>query len=138
MNRIVKSFALATALVAIAGLAHANPTIEKNGVLASKEGRTLYTFDKDAAGKSNCSGACLTAWPSFAVANPAAVDADFTIIKRDDGSSQWAFKGKPLYFFVGDAQPGDVNGDKSGGVWHVVPAKAAAAAAPAAAPKSSY
>jgi predicted lipoprotein with Yx(FWY)xxD motif len=60
------------------------------------------------------------------VANPAAADADFTVMKRDDGTPQWAFKGQPLYFFVGDAQPGDVNGDKSGGVWHVIPAKAAA------------
>ena len=122
MNRIVSKTSLIAALIVVAGLAHANPTIEKNGILTSKEGRTLYTFDKDAAGKSNCAGACLTAWPAFAVANPAAADADFTIIKRDDGGMQWAFKGKPLYFFAGDAQPDDKNGDKSGGVWHVVPA----------------
>ncbi|GAA5166070.1 hypothetical protein [Viridibacterium curvum] len=136
MNRITIRITFAAALIALTGMAQANPTIEKNGILASKEGRTLYTFDKDAAGKSNCNGACLTAWPAFAVANPAAADADFTIIKRDDGSSQWAFKGQPLYFFVGDAQPGDVNGDKSGGVWHVVPAAKKAAAVEA--PKSGY
>lgn len=136
MNRLVTRTAVAVALIALTGVALANPTIEKNGILASKEGRTLYTFDKDAAGKSNCNGACLTAWPAFTVANPAAATADFTIIKRDDGSSQWAFKGQPLYFFVGDAQPGDVNGDKSGGVWHVVPAGKKAAAAEA--PKSGY
>ena len=34
--------------------------------------------------------------------------------------SQWAYKGKPLYFFAGDAKAGDVNGDKQGGVWHVI------------------
>lgn len=136
MNRYVNRIALATALVSLFGMAHANPTMEKNGVLATKDGRTLYTFDKDAASKSNCNGACIAAWPAFTVANPAAADADFTVIKRDDGSTQWAFQGKPLYFFAGDAQPGDMNGDKSGGVWHVVPAAKKAAAAEA--PKSAY
>ena len=44
----------------------------------------------------------------------------FLIVKRDDGTSQWAFKGMPLYFFAGDAKAGDVNGDNQGGVWHVL------------------
>ena len=88
--------------------------------MASKEGKTLYTFDKDAAGKSNCNGGCAAAWPPFIVANPALVGGDFSIVKRDDGAAQWAYKGKPLYFFAGDAKAGDVNGDNQGGVWHVI------------------
>jgi len=122
MTHKLHRIAVSVALLALASLANANPSMEKNGVLASKEGRTLYTFDKDAARKSNCNGACIAAWPAFTVANPAAADDDFSVIHRDDGGMQWAFKGKPLYFFAGDAQPGDKNGDKSGGVWHVVPA----------------
>ena len=109
---------IASALAAVA--AHANPTQMSNGVMAGKDGKTLYTFDKDAAGKSNCNGGCATAWPPFVVANPALAGGDFTIVKRDDGVSQWAYKGKPLYFFAGDAKAGDVNGDKQGGVWHVI------------------
>ena len=116
MNR----FLIAAALIATATVAQANPTIEKNGVLTNKDGRSLYTFDKDTAGKSNCSGGCLAAWPAFTVANPALAGGDFSILTRDDGSQQWAFKGMPLYFFAGDAKPGDVNGDKQGGVWHVL------------------
>ena len=108
----------AAALTALA--VHANPTQIASGVMASKEGKTLYTFDKDASGKSNCNGGCATAWPPFIVANPALVGGDFSIVKRDDGASQWAFKGKPLYFFAGDAKAGDVNGDNQGGVWHVI------------------
>lgn len=109
------------AAIAIVTLAvHANPTQISNGVMASKEGKTLYTFDKDAAGKSHCNGACATAWPPFTVANPALAGGDFSIVKRDDGVSQWAHKGMPLYFFAGDAKAGDVNGDKQGGVWHVI------------------
>ncbi|MGH6608985.1 MAG: COG4315 family predicted lipoprotein [Burkholderiaceae bacterium] len=100
--------------------AYANPTQVSNGVMASKEGKTLYTFDKDTAGKSNCNGGCATAWPPFIVANAALAGGDFTVVKRDDGASQWAYKGMPLYFFAGDAKAGDVNGDKQGGVWHVI------------------
>jgi predicted lipoprotein with Yx(FWY)xxD motif len=98
----------------------ANPTQISNGMMASKDGKTLYTFDKDAAGKSNCNGSCATAWPPFIVANPALAGGDFSIVKRVDGAPQWAYKGKPLYFFAGDAKAGDVNGDKQGGVWHVI------------------
>ena len=101
-------------------MANANPTSESNGVMSSKDGRTLYTFDKDQAGKSNCSGGCIAAWPAFAVANPALADGDFSVVTRADGGQQWAFKGMPLYFFAGDAKPGDINGDNQGGVWHAV------------------
>ncbi len=116
----MKQALLLAALATIAIGAQANPTVERNGVLANKEGRTLYTFDKDAPGKSNCYGACAATWPPFAVANPALAGGDFTIVARDDGTAQWAYKGKPLYFFAGDAKPGDINGDKRGGVWHVI------------------
>ncbi len=109
------------AAIAVVTLAvQANPTQISNGVMASKEGKTLYTFDNDAPGKSNCNGGCAAAWPPFMVANAALASGDFSIVKRDDGASQWQFKGKPLYFFAGDAKPGDANGDKQGGVWHVL------------------
>ena len=116
MKHIMMFAAIAVVTLAV----HANPTQISNGVLASKEGKTLYTFDKDAAGKSNCNGGCAAAWPPFIIANPALAAGDFSIVKRDDGASQWAFKGMPLYFFAGDAKAGDVNGDKQGGVWHAI------------------
>ena len=109
------------AAIAVVTLAvQANPTQISNGVMANKEGKTLYTFDKDAAGKSNCNGGCAAAWPPFVVANAALAGGEFSVVKRDDGTSQWAFKGMPLYFFAGDAKAGDVNGDNQGGVWHVL------------------
>ena len=124
------------AAIAVVALAvQANPTQISNGVMASKEGKTLYTFDKDAAGQSNCNGGCAAAWPPFMVANAALAGGDFSIVKRDDGASQWAFKGKPLYFFAGDAKAGDVNGDKQGGVWHVLRGESKRTSA---APDTSY
>jgi predicted lipoprotein with Yx(FWY)xxD motif len=115
-------FFAAIAVITIA--AHANPTQVANDLLASKDGKTLYVFDKDSAGKSNCNGGCAAAWPPFAVANPALAGGDFSIIQRDDGTSQWAYKSKPLYFFAGDTKAGDANGDKQGGVWHVIRSEA--------------
>ena len=113
--------AMMFAAIAVVTLAvHANPTQISNGVMANKEGKTLYTFDKDAAGKSNCNCGCAAAWPPFVVANPALAGGDFSIVKRDDGAPQWAFKGMPLYFFAGDAKAGDANGDNQGGVWHLL------------------
>ena len=109
-----------TAIALSALSVQANPTQVSNGMMASKEGTTLYTFDKDAARKSNCNGGCAAAWPPFIVTNPALVGGAFSIVKRDDGTAQWAYRGKPLYFFAGDAKAGDVNGDNQGGVWHVI------------------
>lgn len=116
----MKRTLLLTALALSSFVAQANPTVESNGMLTSKDGRTLYTFDKDQAGKSNCSGGCIAAWPAFTVANAALAGGDFSIVTRADGAQQWAFKGMPLYFFAADAKPGDVSGDNQGGVWHVV------------------
>ena len=42
------------------------------------------------------------------------------VVKRDDGSPQWAYKGKPLYFYSKDMKQGERNGDNFKNVWHVV------------------
>ena len=128
----MKYATLFAALLQTAFVAHANPTVESNGILTNRDGRTLYTFDKDSSGASVCKGGCLAAWPAFTVANASLAGGDFSVIVREDGVQQWAFQGKPLYFFAGDAKAGDINGDNQGGVWHVVrkaaPVKAARAA----------
>jgi predicted lipoprotein with Yx(FWY)xxD motif len=52
----------------------------------------------------------------------AAADAmgagDWTIVTRDDGGKQWAYKGKPVYTWVKDTKPGDKTGDGVNNVWH--------------------
>jgi predicted lipoprotein with Yx(FWY)xxD motif len=44
---------------------------------------------------------------------------EWTIVVRDDGGKQWAYKGKPLYTWSKDAKPGDKTGDGFNSVWHV-------------------
>jgi predicted lipoprotein with Yx(FWY)xxD motif len=83
-----------------------------------RDGFTLYTFDNDAAGDSNCNGGCAVNWPPLFADNGATATGNFTIITRDDGSRQWAFKDEPLYFYIGDTAAGDVNGDQVGDIWH--------------------
>ena len=90
-------------------------------VLVDAKGMTLYTFDKDATpGKSACNGPCAQNWPPLMVAPGATASGDWSMITRDDGSKQWAYKGKPLYAWVKDQKPGDTTGNGFlNGAWHV-------------------
>jgi predicted lipoprotein with Yx(FWY)xxD motif len=83
-------------------------------VLADAKGMTLYTFAKDTAGTSNCNDGCAKNWPPLMAAADAKPMGDWTIVKRADGSSQWAYKGMPLYTWVKDMKPGDATGDGVG------------------------
>jgi predicted lipoprotein with Yx(FWY)xxD motif len=92
----------------------------KGKVLVDAKGMTLYTLDRDTApGKSTCNGQCATNWPPLMVSGDAKASGNWTIVTRDDGSKQWAYKGKPLYFWKDDKKPGDVEGDNRNNVWHV-------------------
>ena len=90
-----------------------------DGTLTNAAGMTLYVFDRDAGGKSVCNGPCTVNWPPLLVVGDGGAAGDWTIIVRDDGSKQWAFKGKPLYTWSKDAKPGDKSGDGVNSVWHV-------------------
>ena len=88
-------------------------------VLADSKGMTLYTFDKDPAGKSTCNGPCAQNWPPLRALAYAKAAGEWTVVTRDDGSKQWAYKGKPLYTFVKDSKPGETAGEGFNKVWHV-------------------
>ena len=119
------SAALAAALIAgCAGApmsTSAAPARVADGVLVGPNGMTLYTFDRDAAapGKSVCNGQCAALWPPLAAAANARPTGDYTIVVRDDGSRQWAYKGKPLYFWGKDAKAGDRTGDGVNNIWRL-------------------
>lgn len=98
------------------------PTVRVNdGVLTDPQGLTLYTFDRDTAGsgKSVCNGQCAVNWPPLLAQPGTSPTGSYTIITRDDGMRQWAYRGKPLYRFARDAKPGDRTGDNANNVWHV-------------------
>ena len=111
--------ALIAAAFSFAAVAQGTKTMD--GALADAKGMTLYTFDKDTAGngKSVCNGPCATSWPPLAATATDKVTGDYTIVTRDDGAKQWAYKGKPLYLWINDKKPGDKTGDGVGGVWKI-------------------
>lgn len=93
---------------------------EAGQVLTTPEGRTVYTFDQDAAGASSCYGGCAEEWPPVTAAADAQPFGQMSVVTRTDGARQWAYGGKPLYLYHDDDAPGDAEGDGEGGVWHVV------------------
>jgi len=88
-------------------------------MLTGANGMTLYIETNDTDGKSMCNGACATNWPPLGPAAGAASLGFFTIITRDDGTKQWAYRGMPLYYWKNDKKPGDTTGEGVAGRWHV-------------------
>jgi predicted lipoprotein with Yx(FWY)xxD motif len=97
MSRILAFTAFTTAVIG-AGLALAaepagTAPVAHNGMFVSAKGMTLYTFDKDSAGKSACNGPCATNWPPVLVSDTAKPMGAWSVVTRDDGLKQWAYKG---------------------------------------------
>jgi len=123
IKNLYLAMAVSTTLAACSGygMRAASPAMFSGDMLTGSNGMTLYVFDKDAAGsgRSMCNGPCATNWPPlFAMADDTA-SGDYSIVNRDDGKKQWAFKGKPLYFWAKDQKPGDQTGQGVNNVWQV-------------------
>lgn len=125
---VLAAYASAAAVVLVpAAGSHAQtpanaPAMVADGVLVAPGGMTLYTFDKDTAnsGKSACNGPCATLWPPLMAAATDQPAGSYSIVTRDDGSRQWAYKGKPVYTYKSDQKAGDRTGDNFKNVWHIV------------------
>ncbi len=127
MTRILAAAAAGAALLLGASFAFAQMAepaeigdTAKGKVLVDAKGMTLYILDRDTTpNKSTCYAQCATNWPPLMVSGNAKDSGNWTVVTRDDGGKQWAYKGKPLYFWKDDKKPGDVEGDNRGNVWHV-------------------
>lgn len=96
---------MAAGALSLMGAAWASPpgVTEKDGGWVAPDKKPLYTFARDTTpGKSACNDQCATAWPPLAAAADAKDDGDWTVVTRNDGTKQWAYKGKPLYTYVRD------------------------------------
>lgn len=94
-------------------------------IVVDGNGRTVYVFDKDTSGKSNCEDGCLDKWPVVAAGDSApqltGIDASLvSTVTRSDGTKQLAINGLPLYLFASDSAAGEAKGQAVGGVWWVV------------------
>ena len=115
------AISVASMAVSVSAVAAQAPLKVANGMMVDAAGMTLYTFDNDKAGsgKSVCNGPCAGLWPPLmATADQSA--GDYSVVIRDDGSRQLAYKGKPLYFYKADQKTGDRTGDNFKDVWHII------------------
>ncbi|GAB2568618.1 hypothetical protein Aab01nite_44630 [Paractinoplanes abujensis] len=96
--------------------------------VADGAGRTLYRFDNDSnkPPKSVCNGDCATAWPPLLIKSPGKIFPDgldpkiLGYVERADGTCQVTINGWPVYYFVADAKPGDINGQGLNGKWFAI------------------
>ena len=97
-----------------------NGVINQVTVLTNTKQKTLYTFtnDKDTQG-SNCNGGCATKWPPLLAKATDKASGDYTLIIRNDGKKQWAYRGMPLYTWINDSVAGDTTGEGVNSVWQV-------------------
>ena len=93
-------------------------------LVAASNSHTVYTFNSDTPGVSNCKAGCIGTWPPVTVTGGQTptggpgVPGQLGTITRDDGSLQVTYKGLPLYFFHSDSKPGDTKGSYTG--WSLV------------------
>ena len=98
--------------------------------LANSNGMPLYYYKSDTQGtattdpKTTCTGECLRDWQIFDEKNITAPSllsvGDFSEFKNADNGNQLAYKGRPLYVYSGDINPGDINGDELEKLWYLV------------------
>jgi predicted lipoprotein with Yx(FWY)xxD motif len=73
-------------------------------MLITHKGFSVYVYDKDTPGKSNCTAACLDTWAPVIAPEMAKAAGDWTVIERSPGIGQWAYRGHPLYTNVNDVE----------------------------------
>lgn len=96
--------------------------------LVDANGRVLYLFEADKRDQSRLSPAGRAVWPPLtSVKRPAAgsgvTASHITLIKSSGVSSQVAYNGHPLYYFVGDHRAGQTKGqglNEFGALWYVL------------------
>lgn len=119
LRNLLSLIAGAAMLLATGAAMSADPVKTQGGMFVNSAGMTLYTFDKDPEGKSVCNGPCAANWPPLMAAASDKAEGNWTIVTRDDGGRQWAYKGKALYTWVKDQKPGDTTGNGVNKVWNI-------------------
>jgi predicted lipoprotein with Yx(FWY)xxD motif len=100
---------------------------ELGPILTDQAGRTLYAFTRDKGGTSSCADQCIATWPALTsgapvVAGPGAAEDLLTKTERSEGTAQAVYGPWPLYYYAGDTEAGDVNGQGVDGVWFALSA----------------
>jgi predicted lipoprotein with Yx(FWY)xxD motif len=113
------------AAVALAGCTKSSGSVStayaaEPTLLTGANGMTLYVSDKDQDGEPACYAKCALNWPPYLGTEGEQKPAKWQLVQRTDGTAQWAYEGRPVYYFKGDKAEGDTNGDGKDGVWHII------------------
>ena len=120
-NRLGLGYLFAAVSLGLLSPVARSQAIVTDGMLTDYSGIPLYTFDRDTAGKSACDGFCAKVWLPFTASSSSAESAsagssrsgDYSSIQRADGTKQWAYKGRPLYYMFSQKGHGVDDG------WHI-------------------
>jgi predicted lipoprotein with Yx(FWY)xxD motif len=98
---------------------------ELGRILVDESGRTLYGFTRDKKKASNCDADCIAVWPALTSSTPASAGdrLDAALLgqtKQAEGVVQVTYGEWPLYYYIGDAVAGDLNGQGIDDEWYVV------------------
>ncbi len=91
--------------------------------LVDGTGRAVYLFENDTTSSSTCAGTCANVWPPVPASTGTVADGQLGSATRTDGGSQLTYDGHPLYYYVGDHNPGDTTGqglNQFGAKWYLV------------------
>jgi predicted lipoprotein with Yx(FWY)xxD motif len=114
-----------TAAQKASGTTVAVASTKLGSILVDGDGRTLYAFTKDKGDQSACAGQCASNWPALTGRATAGTGVQASLLSTSmqaNGDSQVTYGGRPLYYFAGDAKPGDTNGQGVGNVWFALTA----------------
>jgi predicted lipoprotein with Yx(FWY)xxD motif len=84
-------------------------------VLANSKGRVMYLFANDGHKVSHCNGACASIWPRVTSETKPRAGAGISAkhLSRTAKHDQVTYYGHPLYYFTGDAKPGQARGENT-------------------------
>jgi predicted lipoprotein with Yx(FWY)xxD motif len=112
-------------------------------ILTDGQGRTLYLFEEDKDGHSQCFGACARVWPpalttsATPVAGAGLSAAKLTTTRRGRSRRQLVYNGHPLYRMDADVRAGQMAGEGFLGTWWVVSPRGRRVVAPGLSTKSA-
>ncbi|MCE5316901.1 MAG: hypothetical protein LLG04_06000 [Parachlamydia sp.] len=123
---------LATAIYADNAVSTAETTVKTSEnpslgtILTDAKGMTLYVFTDDKSQNSVCYDQCAVAWPPLLTSKESTqvsgAAGKLGSIVRKDRKRQVTYNGKPLYYYYGDTNPGDANGQGLENKWFVAKA----------------
>ena len=126
---LIAAFVLCTQSAAAAE--PADPNISYPGAVALSQGPTgawgyksfpqllpLYVFKGEPAGRSLCDRDCTAVWPIVRAESSDKPQGFWTVVKRDDGRLQWAYKNSPVYTYFED-RPNEARGVGKSMDWYL-------------------